>query len=96
MKRGLRPKLSPLAGRNEAAPHSASLCSGAFPRRSHCGRPAVPPQANYSNGGVFWLIYCITFWLLLSYMVPLSLFVTMEIVKLFQVRPGRRHLGLRV
>ena len=42
-------------------------------------------QGNYKNGGIFWLVYCITFWLLYSYMVPISLFVTMEIVKLFQV-----------
>lgn len=45
-------------------------------------------QANYASNGLFWLIYCLTFWLLFSYMVPLSLFVTMEIVKLFQVRRG--------
>ena len=30
-------------------------------------------------------MYSISFWLLFSYMIPISLFVTMEIVKAFQV-----------
>jgi magnesium-transporting ATPase (P-type) len=34
-------------------------------------------------------VYSISFWLLFSYMIPISLFVTMEIVKAFQVRSSR-------
>ena len=51
-------------------------------------------QANYRSNGLFWIISCLTFWLLFSYMVPLSLFVTMEIVKLFQVRNPIPYLTL--
>lgn len=31
----------------------------------------------------------LTFWILYSYLVPISLFVTMELVKFWQVRRGR-------
>ena len=46
----------------------------------------VHVQGNYHNGGVYWIVYSISFWLLFSYMIPISLFVTMEIVKAFQAR----------
>ena len=36
---------------------------------------------NYYNGAQYVGILFLTFWILLSYLVPLSLFVTMEIVK---------------
>jgi magnesium-transporting ATPase (P-type) len=36
---------------------------------------------------VQWVINFLTFWILLSYMVPISLFVTLEVVKFWQVRP---------
>ena len=51
--------------------------------------PLPHAQGNYRNGGVFWIVYSISFWLLFSYMIPISLFVTMEIVKAFQVCPPR-------
>ena len=38
-------------------------------------------QGNYTNGVVYIIILSITFWILYSYLVPISLFVTMEIVK---------------
>ena len=42
-------------------------------------------QGNYQNGGAYTFILLITFWILFSYLVPISLFVTMEIVKFWQV-----------
>jgi len=39
---------------------------------------------NYSNTGVYLLIYTLTFWILFSSMVPISLFVTMELVRFWQ------------
>ena len=50
-------------------------------------------QGNYHKGGVFWIVYSISFWLLFSYMIPISLFVTMEIVKAFQVRGNELDAG---
>lgn len=41
-------------------------------------------QGNYENGVVYIALNFITFWILTSYMVPISLFVTMEIVKFWQ------------
>lgn len=41
-------------------------------------------QGNYQNGGAYTFILLITFWILYSYLVPISLFVTMEIVKFWQ------------
>ena len=41
-------------------------------------------QGNYENGFVYWIILMITFWILYSYLVPISLFVTLEIVKFWQ------------
>lgn len=41
-------------------------------------------QGNYKNGFVYWIILMITFWILYSYLVPISLFVTLEIVKFWQ------------
>lgn len=38
-------------------------------------------EGQYSNSGVQWIILFLTMWILLSYMVPISLFVTIEIVK---------------
>ncbi|KAK9836118.1 hypothetical protein WJX81_002623 [Elliptochloris bilobata] len=38
-------------------------------------------EGNYMNGAQYVGILFLTFWILLSYLVPLSLFVTMEIVK---------------
>ena len=36
---------------------------------------------NYQNGFVYVIILFITFWILFSYLVPISLFVTIEIIK---------------
>ena len=44
---------------------------------------------NYYNGAQYVGILFLTFWILLSYLVPLSLFVTMEIVKFVLVRAAR-------
>ena len=41
-------------------------------------------EGIYSNGFVQILINFLTFWILLSYLVPISLFVTLEIVKFWQ------------
>ena len=41
-------------------------------------------QGVFSNGFVQILINFLTFWILLSYLVPISLFVTLEIVKFWQ------------
>lgn len=41
-------------------------------------------QGNYKNGFVYWIILMITFWILYSYLVPISLFVSLEIVKFWQ------------
>ena len=41
-------------------------------------------QGNYRNGFVYWIILMITFWILYSYLVPISLFVSLEIVKFWQ------------
>lgn len=45
----------------------------------------VHVQAIYSNGLAQFCINFITFWILLSYLVPISLFVSLEIVKFWQV-----------
>ena len=45
---------------------------------------------NYYNGAQYVGILFLTFWILLSYLVPLSLFVTMEIVK-FVLVSARMH-----
>lgn len=42
-------------------------------------------EGNYQNGGAYTFILLITFWILYSYLVPISLFVTLEIVKFWQV-----------
>eukprot|EP00210_Caulerpa_lentillifera_P006951 g6646.t1 len=41
-------------------------------------------QGNYDDGFIYVALNFITFWILTSYMVPISLFVTMEIVKFWQ------------
>lgn len=41
-------------------------------------------EGIYSNGFVQVIINFVTFWILLSYLVPISLFVTLEIVKFWQ------------
>jgi len=38
-------------------------------------------NGNYQNGFVYVIILFITFWILFSYLVPISLFVTIEIIK---------------
>ena len=49
-------------------------------------REAGVRAGNYYNGAQYVGILFLTFWILLSYLVPLSLFVTMEIVKFVLVR----------
>eukprot|EP00884_Botryococcus_braunii_P002411 jgi/Botrbrau1/12170/Bobra.0186s0078.1 len=41
-------------------------------------------QGNFVNGAAYTFILLITFWILFSYLVPISLFVTLEIVKFWQ------------
>ena len=43
-------------------------------------------QGNYKNNFAYAVVLWITYWILLSYLVPISLFVTMEIVKFLMVR----------
>ena len=43
-------------------------------------------QGNYSSNVAQWFIVFLTFWILYSYLVPISLFVTLELVKFCQVR----------
>ncbi len=42
-------------------------------------------QGNYTSDVAQFFINLVTFWILYSYLVPISLFVTMEIVKFWQV-----------
>lgn len=42
-------------------------------------------QGNYKSNVAFFFVNMVTFWLLFSYLVPISLFVTIEIVKFIQV-----------
>lgn len=42
-------------------------------------------NGNPSNNFAYWIISFLTFWMLFSYLVPISLFVTMEIVKFVYV-----------
>ncbi len=42
-------------------------------------------QGNPSNNFAYWIVSFLTFWLLYGYLVPISLFVTMEIVKFMYV-----------
>jgi len=53
----------------------------------HTLRPFILPQGNYTSDAAQFFIDLVTFWILYSYLVPISLFVTMEIVKFWQVRP---------
>mmetsp|Transcript_8499 Transcript_8499/g.24371 ORF Transcript_8499/g.24371 Transcript_8499/m.24371 type:complete len:1512 (+) Transcript_8499:120-4655(+) len=41
-------------------------------------------QGNYESPVLFGVVTLLTYWIILSYMVPISLFVTMEIVKFWQ------------
>ena len=41
-------------------------------------------QGNYESSVLFGFVTLLTYWIILSYMVPISLFVTMEIVKFWQ------------
>ena len=41
-------------------------------------------QGNYSSGAAYTFVLLVTFWILFSYLVPISLFVSMEIVKFWQ------------
>jgi hypothetical protein len=43
-------------------------------------------EGNWENAGAQICLTFLTFWILLSYLVPISLFVTLEIVKFIQVR----------
>lgn len=43
-------------------------------------------QGNYKSNVAYFFVTMVTFWLLYSYLVPISLFVTIEIVKFIQVR----------
>lgn len=45
-----------------------------------------PLQGNYTSNVAQFFINLVTYWILYSYLVPISLFVTMEIVKFWQVR----------
>ena len=45
-------------------------------------------QGNYTSDTAQFFINLVTFWILYSYLVPISLFVTMEIVKFWQVGVG--------
>ncbi len=51
-------------------------------------------QGNYSSNVAFYFVYLVTYWLLFSYLVPISLFVTIEIVKFVLVRPFRARLAV--
>ena len=68
--------------------------------RNHSGWPRdhlamyAYVQGNYENGAAYTFILLITFWILFSYLVPISLFVTMEIVKFWQVKPSLPHVCL--
>ena len=42
-------------------------------------------EGNWQNAGAQICLTFLTFWILLSYLVPISLFVTLEIVKFVQV-----------
>ena len=59
--------------------------------RNHSGWPRYQlamyayVEGNFENGAAYTFILFITFWILYSYLVPISLFVTMEIVKFWQV-----------
>jgi hypothetical protein len=46
---------------------------------------------NYQSSAQYLGILFLTFWILLSYLVPISLFVTMEIVKFVLARPFPRE-----
>jgi phospholipid-transporting ATPase len=52
-------------------------------RRYHLGFTSYT-EGNVKNGFVYTLYVFITFWILYSYLVPISLFVTLEIVKFWQ------------
>lgn len=47
-------------------------------------KPLPVAQGNYTNGAAYTFILLITFWILYSYLVPISLFVSLEIVKFWQ------------
>ena len=49
-------------------------------------------QGNYKNNFVYAIVLWITYWILLSYLVPISLFVTMEIVKFIMVSASAPHV----
>lgn len=57
---------------------------------SCCCNTPPPCQGVYSSWVAQICINFLTFWILLSYLVPISLFVTMEIVKFWQVGRGGR------
>ena len=65
--------------------HSASRACSVHLQTSNQTRPCMR-AGNYRNGAQYVGILFLTFWILLSYLVPLSLFVTMEIVKFVLAR----------
>jgi magnesium-transporting ATPase (P-type) len=78
--------------RSQAAQRPARLRRGG---RRAWGAPARA-QGNFTNGWAYTLVLLVTFWILYSYLVPISLFVTLEIVKFWQARrPPRRACALR-
>lgn len=48
--------------------------------------PGACAQGNFTNGWAYTFVLLVTFWILFSYLVPISLFVTLEIVKFWQAR----------
>ena len=53
-------------------------------------------QGNQQSDVLYGILLFITFWILSSYLVPISLFVTIEIVRFFQVRGGPPATGFGV
>mmetsp|Transcript_7573 Transcript_7573/g.22355 ORF Transcript_7573/g.22355 Transcript_7573/m.22355 type:complete len:1298 (+) Transcript_7573:304-4197(+) len=68
----------------------AACSAGALAWRENIGKKRYylaldnTAQGNYSSNVAFYFVYMITYWLLFSYLVPISLFVTIEIVKFVQ------------
>ncbi len=64
-------------------------------RRAPDGRCMARRAGNYQSSAQYLGILFLTFWILLSYLVPISLFVTMEIVKFVLARPFLARAPLR-
>ena len=61
------------------------LCASAARDRYYFAENSYT-QGNYKSNVAYFFVTMVTFWLLYSYLVPISLFVTIEIVKFIQVR----------